>query len=73
MINTKFLAMKTQISLLQGNIDAYKIAKLPIARIKKIMKGDEDVRMISLEAPFLFAKACELFIIEMTNKAYYYA
>ena len=37
------------------------------------MKTDEDVRMISIEAPILFSKACELFIIEMTMKAYFYA
>lgn len=37
--------------------------QLPLARIKKIMKSDEDVRMISAEAPVLFAKACELFIL----------
>ena len=47
------------------------------------MKSDEDVRvringfnqlkMISAEAPILFAKACEMFIIEMTHKAYYHA
>jgi len=30
---------------------------LPLARIKRIMKSDEDVRMISAEAPVLFAKA----------------
>jgi hypothetical protein len=29
------------------------------------MKSDEDVRMISAEAPVLFAKACELFILDM--------
>jgi len=39
---------------------------LPLARIKRIMKSDEDVRMISAEAPILFAKACELFILELT-------
>ena len=38
---------------------------LPLARIKRIMKSDEDVRMISAEAPVLFAKACELFILDM--------
>ena len=37
------------------------------------MKSDEDVRMISAEAPVLFAKACEMFIQEMTLRAYYYA
>lgn len=43
---------------------------LPLARIKKIMKSDEDVRMISAEAPVLFAKACEMFIIDLTMKAW---
>lgn len=39
---------------------------LPLARIKRIMKSDEDVRMISAEVPVLFAKACELFILDLT-------
>ncbi|MED6158705.1 hypothetical protein PIB30_035245 [Stylosanthes scabra] len=30
---------------------------LPLARIKKIMKADENVKMISAEAPIIFAKA----------------
>ena len=30
--------------------------ELPLARIKKIMKLDEDVKMISAEAPVLFGK-----------------
>ena len=41
---------------------------LPLARIKRIMKADDDVRMIRAEAPVLFAKACELFILEMTMR-----
>ena len=32
----------------------------PLARIKRIMKSDEDVRMIRAEAPILLAKACEV-------------
>ncbi|KAL8096564.1 nuclear transcription factor Y subunit C-2-like [Apium graveolens] len=43
---------------------------LPLARIKKIMKADEDVRMISSEAPVVFAKACEMFISELTMRAW---
>ena len=43
---------------------------LPLARIKRIMKSDEDVRMISAEAPVLFAKACEMFILEITLKSW---
>ncbi len=46
---------------------------LPLARIKRIMKSDEDVRMISAEAPVLFAKACEMFILEMTVRSWCYA
>lgn len=46
---------------------------LPLARIKRIMKSDEDVRMISAEAPILFAKACELFILELTARAWCYS
>jgi len=46
---------------------------LPLARIKRIMKSDEDVRMISAEAPVLFAKACEMFILEMTVRGWNYA
>jgi hypothetical protein len=39
---------------------------LPLARIKRIMKSDEDVHMISAEVLVLFAKACEMFILELT-------
>ncbi|KAF5282523.1 hypothetical protein FQA39_LY04930 [Lamprigera yunnana] len=43
---------------------------LPLARIKKIMKLDEEVKMISAEAPLLFAKAAEIFIHELTLRAW---
>ncbi|KOM53450.1 hypothetical protein LR48_Vigan09g210900 [Vigna angularis] len=43
---------------------------LPLARIKRIMKSDEDVRMVSAEAPVLLAKACEMFIMELTMRAW---
>jgi len=46
---------------------------LPLARIKRIMKSDEDVRMISAEAPVLFAKACEMFILELTLRSWNYS
>uniref|UniRef100_A0A1J3DHE6 Nuclear transcription factor Y subunit C-2 n=1 Tax=Noccaea caerulescens TaxID=107243 RepID=A0A1J3DHE6_NOCCA len=48
----------------------FKNHTLPLARIKKIMKADEDVRMISAEAPVIFAKACEMFILELTLRAW---
>lgn len=54
-----------------GNDPAeFKNHQLPLARIKKIMKSDEDVRMISAEAPVLFAKACEMFILELTLRSW---
>jgi len=49
---------------------AFKQQELPLARIKKIMKLDEDVKMISAEAPMLFAKAAEIFIHELTMRAW---
>merc|ERR1711879_308918 len=43
---------------------------IPLARIKKIMKMDENVKMISGEVPHLFAKAAEMFILELTLKSW---
>ncbi|TKW08397.1 hypothetical protein SEVIR_6G025900v4 [Setaria viridis] len=47
-----------------------KVHSLPLARIKKIMKADEDVKMIAAEAPVVFAKACEMFILELTLRSW---
>ncbi|KAF3443468.1 hypothetical protein FNV43_RR13150 [Rhamnella rubrinervis] len=44
--------------------------QLPLARIKRIMKSDGDVKMISSETPILFSKACELFIMELTLRSW---
>ncbi|KAL4178989.1 hypothetical protein AMTRI_Chr13g117900 [Amborella trichopoda] len=51
-------------------ISEFRQHQLPLARIKKIMKSDDDVKMISAETPILFAKACELFILELTLRAW---
>ncbi|XP_050216171.1 nuclear transcription factor Y subunit C-9-like [Mercurialis annua] len=48
----------------------FKNHSLPLARIKKIMKADEDVRMISAEAPVIFARACEMFVLELTLRSW---
>ncbi|KAL7692638.1 putative transcription factor CBF/NF-Y/archaeal histone domain, histone-fold protein [Plasmopara halstedii] len=58
------------ISQIDPNAYDFKTHQLPLARIKKIMKTDEDVRMISAEAPVLFAKACEMFILELSLRAW---
>ena len=46
---------------------------LPLARIKKIMKADADVKMVAAEAPAVFARACEMFILELTLRAWLHA
>ncbi|ORZ11013.1 histone-fold-containing protein [Lobosporangium transversale] len=51
----------------------YKVHPLPLARIKKVMKSDPEVKMISAEAPILFSKACEIFICEITRRAWMHA
>ena len=51
----------------------YKLHQLPLARIKKVMKADPDVKMISAEAPILFAKGCDIFITELTMRAWIHA
>lgn len=51
----------------------FKLHSLPLARIKRIMKADEDVRMIAGEAPAVFAKACEMFILELTLRGWFHA
>ena len=44
---------------------------LPLAPIKRIMKADNDIRMIAQEANLpLFAKTCEMFIVDMTSQAW---
>ncbi|XP_049885956.1 nuclear transcription factor Y subunit gamma-like [Pectinophora gossypiella] len=54
------------------NVEDFKTQALPLARIKKIMKLDEEVKMISAEAPVMFAKAAEIFIHELTLRAWHH-
>ncbi|KAF8065657.1 NFYC4 [Scenedesmus sp. PABB004] len=61
---------KQEVSSVGRDPAEFKNHQLPLARIKKIMKSDEDVRMISAEAPVLFAKACEMFILELTLRGW---
>ncbi|KAK7008170.1 DNA polymerase epsilon subunit 4 [Halocaridina rubra] len=46
--------------------------KLPLARIKKIMKADPEVTLASQDAVFLVTKATELFIESLTLEAHQY-
>ncbi|KAL8847222.1 MAG: hypothetical protein Q9221_007748 [Calogaya cf. arnoldii] len=61
------------INSLETETHDYKIHQLPLARIKKVMKADPEVKMISAEAPILFAKGCDIFITELTMRAWIHA
>ncbi|KAK2612942.1 Transcriptional activator hap5 [Conoideocrella luteorostrata] len=61
------------ITHLESDAHDYKIHQLPLARIKKVMKADPEVKMISAEAPILFAKGCDIFITELTMRAWIHA
>uniref|UniRef100_A0A1J3E860 Nuclear transcription factor Y subunit C-10 n=1 Tax=Noccaea caerulescens TaxID=107243 RepID=A0A1J3E860_NOCCA len=43
---------------------------LPLARIKRVMKSDPKVKMVSSDTPVVLAKACEIFIMELTLRAW---
>ena len=62
-----------QITKLETDDHDYKLHQLPLARIKKVMKADPEVKMISAEAPILFAKGCDIFITELTMRAWIHA
>lgn len=61
------------IEQLENEAHDYKQQPLPLARIKKVMKADPEVKMISAEAPILFAKGCDIFITELTMRAWIHA
>ncbi|KAJ2889955.1 CCAAT- binding transcription factor component, partial [Coemansia aciculifera] len=63
---------KAHMASIEDNVPDFKLHLLPLARIKKVMKSDPDVKvqMISAEAPILFSKACEIFITEITQRAW---
>ncbi|KAI8601035.1 putative nuclear transcription factor Y subunit C-2 [Dissophora ornata] len=64
---------KEQITAAEEFDSDFKNHPLPLARIKKVMKSDPEVKMISAEAPILFSKACEIFICEITRRAWLHA
>jgi len=59
-----------QISTAENEAPDFRHPPLPLARIKKVMKSDPDVKMIAADAPILFCKACEIFIAEITARAF---
>ncbi|KAL6121317.1 hypothetical protein NUSPORA_01784 [Nucleospora cyclopteri] len=47
-----------------------KSARLPLARIKRLMKVEEDVKVVAQEVPVLFSLAAEKFIEDFTLRAW---
>ncbi|KAG0274576.1 hypothetical protein BGZ95_009647 [Linnemannia exigua] len=55
-------------SLFSGT--AQGVTQLPVARVKRIIKEDKDVQMVSNDAVFLISLATELFLESFTTKAF---
>ncbi|XP_043495180.1 DNA polymerase epsilon subunit 4-like isoform X1 [Polistes fuscatus] len=49
-----------------------KLVRLPIGRVRNIMKMDPEVNLVNQEAVFLIAKSTELFIDSLAKEAYKY-
>ncbi|KNC87073.1 hypothetical protein SARC_00817 [Sphaeroforma arctica JP610] len=52
------------------NVQATETPSLPTSRIKKIMKKDNTIGLLSAEAIFVTAKATELFLAHLAEKGY---
>ncbi|KIY65998.1 histone-fold-containing protein [Cylindrobasidium torrendii FP15055 ss-10] len=59
-----------QIDTAEQETPDFKHPALPLARIKKVMKSDPEIKMIAADAPMVFCKACEIFIAEVTARAF---
>ncbi|KAJ8732986.1 hypothetical protein PYW07_015585 [Mythimna separata] len=56
----------------QNKSEVVRSTRLPIARIKNIMKMDPDVSVVSGDAVFLVTKATELFLETIAKETYAY-
>ncbi|KAG8593286.1 hypothetical protein GDO81_000783 [Engystomops pustulosus] len=54
-------------------VTSQKLGRLPMSRVKALMKSDPDVSLASQEAVFIISKAAELFIETIAKDAYVYA
>ncbi|KAI5191615.1 nuclear transcription factor Y, gamma [Nematocida minor] len=50
----------------------YKDNALPLARIKRLMKVEQEVSKVASEVPLLFSRITEIFIEELTLRAWQY-
>ncbi|XP_072940565.1 DNA polymerase epsilon subunit 4-like [Epargyreus clarus] len=53
-------------------VETVKSTRLPLARIKNIMKMDPDVNILNAEAAFLVTKATEMFLETIVKETYSY-
>ncbi|CAI2377373.1 unnamed protein product [Moneuplotes crassus] len=67
-----FEEMASRIRQMKKSPKSFKPQKFPLTKIKKIMKEEEDIQMISAEVPVLLSKACEMFITEITHRSYFH-
>ncbi|XP_075632756.1 DNA polymerase epsilon subunit 4 [Balearica regulorum gibbericeps] len=56
-----------------GPPGSVRLARLPLARVKALVKADPDVSLASQEAVFVLARATELFVETIAKDAYVYA
>lgn len=59
-----------EIDKIKKNHLNFKSVKLPLARIKRLMKVEENVKIIAQEVPVLFALVTEKFVEELTLRAW---
>ncbi|XP_025891036.1 DNA polymerase epsilon subunit 4, partial [Nothoprocta perdicaria] len=50
-----------------------RVARLPLARVKALVKADPDVSLASHEAIYVLARAAEIFVETIAKDAYVYA
>ncbi|KAK3815425.1 MAG: histone-fold-containing protein [Benniella sp.] len=65
----------TSKAMSSGSIEVYTgtakgVSQLPVARVKRIIKEDKDVQIVSNEAVFLISIATEIFLEGFTAKAF---
>ncbi|KAK3092336.1 hypothetical protein FSP39_001498 [Pinctada imbricata] len=68
-VETQSQELQSQESEKQAANDNEKLFRLPLSRIKSIMKSDPDVTLASQEAVITLAKATELFIHSLSKDA----
>jgi len=71
----KFVSEESASEVVQDTKNAEKnvrVSRLPLTRIKNIMKMDSDVNLASQEAVFLVAKATELFVESLARESYHF-